>query len=75
MYEHPQYLTPDGYRRGGAKKDTRKSRKASIHTWPDSTVSPKARQLQAQRGTPRRGISEEAAKLIANTIKIMLNSK
>ncbi len=72
MYEHPQYLTPDGYRRGGAGRLSKRKQKPTVHTWPDETASSRAQKLQIRRRPPQRGISAEAAKLIAETIKIML---
>ena len=72
MYEHPQYLTPGGYRRGGAKRKPAGKRKASVQTQTDGTVSPRSQKLQVRGRGTQRGISAEAAKLIAETIKIML---
>ncbi len=72
MYEKPQYLTPDGYRRSSKNPYKRKSTKKNSpipgrgpsH---DNILSAKHFQRNAQRG-----ISKEAAKLIAQALKGML---
>ncbi len=71
MYEKPQYLTPDGYRRSSKNPYKRKSvKKAPLKKGPiaNKILTRKHFQHQAQRG-----ISKEAAKLIAQAIKGMLH--
>ena len=68
MYERPQYNTPDGFKRK-AKNPTRK--KSS------QLIIPKKLNLPAKgnvfnKNNEGRGISKEAAKLIAQAIKGML---
>lgn len=72
MYEKPQYLTPDGYRRKSKnpykKKVIKKvpaTKKALSH---QKILSTKHFQNQGQKG-----ISKEAAKLIAQAIKGLLH--
>ncbi len=72
MYEKPQYLTPDGYRRKAKnpnKKKAVKKRLATKKGLPADTILPPGKiKKQAQKG-----ISKEAAKLIAEAIKGMLH--
>ena len=73
MYEKPQYLTPDGFKRrgsnpfkGGSDNNAEKKREAvkkQLSKWPP---------LKKPKGPV---ISDEAAKLIAEAIKGMLHSK
>jgi hypothetical protein len=60
MYEKPQYLTPGGYRRQ-AKSPAKAARPARAKEEPAA----------GRAMTPKR-ISPQAAKLIADTIKLML---
>jgi hypothetical protein len=66
MFEKPQYLTPDGYRRSAKNPLKKNSVKKAIA---------KKKLLSAKKLTKnvQRGISPEAAKLIAQAIKGMLN--
>jgi len=66
MYEHPQYLTPNGFfrkRSNPTKSFITKSKKNSA-----LIAKPKVKK------SGRRGISDEAAKLIAEAIRSMLRS-
>ena len=66
MFEKPQYLTPDGFRRS-SKNPLKKKRVKKV-------VSKK--KLLSTRNLPKsvqKGISPEAAKLIAQAIKGMLH--
>lgn len=66
MFEKPQYLTPDGFRRSSKNPLKRKNVK--------KVVSKK--KLLSARNLPKniqKGISPEAAKLIAQAIKGMLH--
>jgi len=69
MYEKPQYLTPDGYRR--AAKNPLKSAGAGSNTRPSL---PAVKSSAGKPGKPKKGIriSEETAKAIAMAIKGML---
>lgn len=71
MFEKPQYLTPGGYRRKSKNPNKKKIlKKVSIaknRASQNKILSAKQFQKNAQRG-----ISEEAAKLIAQAIKGML---
>ena len=72
MFEKPQYLTPDGYKR----KSKNPNKKRILKKIPlgkngasqNNILSAKNFQKNAQRG-----ISKEAAKLIAQAIKGMLH--
>jgi len=66
MFEKPQYLTPDGYRRSAKNPFKKKNVKKAIA---------KKKLLSARNLTKntQKGISPEAAKLIAQAIKGMLN--
>ena len=71
MYEKPQYLTPEGYRRRSKnpykKKILKKASPAKKRISPNKFLSLKEFNKNAQRG-----ISDEAAKLIAQAIKGLL---
>ncbi len=72
MYEKPQYLTPDGYRRKKKNPDKKKPVKKALTTKKrlpaEQILSKKKLKNQGQKG-----ISKEAAKLIAEAIKGMLH--
>jgi len=70
MYEKPQYLTPDGYRRSEKNpiKKTVKKAVTAKNASPGEILS--IRKLQK---SSERGISKEAAQLIAKAIKGMLH--
>ncbi len=66
MFEKPQYITPDGYRR--SSKNPFKKQKV--------TKAPAKKKLLSARRLPKnvqKGISPDAAKLIARAIKGMLH--
>lgn len=71
MYEKPQYLTPDGYRRKAKNPNKKKAVKKVLTTKKgfsaNKILTPGKLTNQAQKG-----ISKEAAKLIAEAIKGML---
>jgi hypothetical protein len=69
MYEKPQYLTPDGYRR--AATNPFKSAGAGNNARP---FLPAVKSGTGKPGMPKKGIqiSEETAKAIAMAIKGML---
>jgi len=75
MYEKPQYLTPDGYRRSKKNPYQRKCVKEVIRKAPTEKKSLSSQKMlsakQFQRNA-QRGISKEAAKLIAQALKGML---
>ncbi|MDR0303661.1 MAG: hypothetical protein LBH98_02670 [Chitinispirillales bacterium] len=86
-FKHPQYLTPKGFTRTVKKPSIRTQRKnaASASASAASTVNPqlpaRLRALAEKRVTAKRilqkqkeGISEEAAKMIAEAIKTLLHS-
>lgn len=67
MYERPQYMTPHGYKRGKktpSQKKTNVTQKSSLK----NTYSSSLLKFKKQKG-----ISKEAAKLIAQVIKGMLH--
>ncbi len=72
MYEKPQYLTPDGYKRKTKNPNKKKTVKKTLTTKKglpaDTILTPGKIKNQAQKG-----ISKEAAKLIAEAIKGMLH--
>ena len=72
MYEKPQFLTPDGYRRRSKnpyKRKVTKKNSPALGRGPshDKILSSKQFQRNAQRG-----VSKEAAKLIAQALRGML---
>jgi hypothetical protein len=69
MYEKPQYLTPDGFRRFA--KNPLKSSGAGSRAGPSL---PAVKSAAGKPGKPKKGIqiSEETAKAIAMAIKGML---
>ncbi len=68
MYEKPQYLTKDGYKR----LDKNPYKSGSV---PAAGKAKKIREIQAKIPYKGKGISEEAAKLIAGVLKEMLKEK
>lgn len=70
MYEKPQYLTPDGYRRSekNPMKKTMKKAAPIRNASSGNTLS-----IRKVHKNPERGISKEAAQLIARAIKGMLH--
>ena len=75
MYEKPQYLTPNGYRRKSKNPYKKKSVKKLVRRASSEKNSlPSKKMLSAKQfqRNAQRGISEEAAKLIAQAIKGML---
>jgi hypothetical protein len=75
MYEKPQYLTPDGFRRGAAnpsKKAALKKKAAAEKAKEKALAALRAKKASARPGRP---ISKEAAKLIAMAIRDMLHQK
>ena len=68
MFEKPQYLTKDGYKR----LDKNPYKKGSL---PASTKDQKIRDVQRRIPYKGKGISEEAAKMIAGVLKEMLKEK
>lgn len=72
MYEKPQYLTREGYRRTSKNPHKKKLTKKllSMKKTPSSkSILP----VDYFKSQSRRGISKEAAKLIAHAIKGMLH--
>ena len=77
MYEKPQYLTPDGFRRSSKnplKADTGFNPNTAL-----SLIRKKKMELLAKKSIPSTGgsgkklvLSEEAAKAIAAAISVML---
>ncbi len=70
MYEKPQYLTPDGFRRS-EKNPLKKTVKKALPQ--KSGARGDALSLRALQKNPQKGISKEAAQLIAKAIKGMLH--
>jgi hypothetical protein len=68
MFEKPQYLTAHGYKR----LDKNPCRKDSL---PATTKAQKIRNVQARIPHKGKGLSEEAAKMIAGVLKEMLKEK
>ncbi len=73
MYERPQFMTPDGYQRNHRNPNYAAAKKLT------DTLAEQKRKLaqlraQSQTGTGR-GISPEAAKLIAAAISGMLKER
>jgi predicted DNA-binding transcriptional regulator YafY len=76
MYEKPQYLTPDGYRRSPKNPFTEKDKSAAANAL--QLLRERKRELLAAstaKTRPKLALSEEAAKLIAQAISGMLRSK
>jgi hypothetical protein len=75
MYEKPQYLTPDGYRRMAKNPSKTASRDPNTAL---TLIRKKKTELLGQRSVPSSGpgrkpvLSEEAAKAIAAAISGML---
>ncbi|MBD3420924.1 MAG: hypothetical protein GF398_12460 [Chitinivibrionales bacterium] len=70
MYENPQYLTPDGYRR--SKKNplrTKQEKKLA-----EKKLAVKKRAVSSSSIHPKSRLSDEAAAKIAAALKIMLKS-
>jgi len=75
MYEKPQYLTPEGYRRSSKNPFKKKVVKKAAGKAPAGHNSQLTRKMLSARQFQRdaqRGISKEAAKLIAQALKGML---
>lgn len=75
MYEKPQYLTPSGYRRSMKNPNAKKGTRKTIQHNPieqNSTASRKMLSAKQFQRNAQRGISKEAAKLIAQALKGML---
>ncbi len=66
MYEKPQYLTPDGYRRAPQNPLKRKQLQEKNQNF--SARQKKRKTLGVKK------LSPEAAKLIADAIRVMLHS-
>ncbi len=76
MYENPQYLTPEGYRRSKIQSLRKKLRESKLKkSHPPESCSPGPAPVVSTRRIKRRTVSKEAAKLIAETISIMLKDK
>jgi hypothetical protein len=73
MYEKPQYLTPDGYRRL-PKRPGKKAVKQTGAAQARSSVA-LARTRLKKLSTQASPISKEAAKIIALAIRSMLSQK
>ncbi|MBD3393548.1 MAG: hypothetical protein GF418_15550 [Chitinivibrionales bacterium] len=72
MYERPQFLTPDGYRRLTSRPG-KKGKKKSLPKADRSMALARTKlQKMSQKGA---AISPEAAKLIAMALRSMLNQK
>ena len=74
MYERPQYTTPDGYRRLRKRPDKKALQKAGAQKARNDVVAAKLK-LQKMSAGAQRGISKEAAKLIAVAIRSMLQQR
>ena len=75
MYEKPQYITPDGYRRSSKNPYKKKGVKKVVRKAPAEKNSQLSRKMLSAKQFQRdaqRGISKEAAKLIAQALKGML---
>jgi hypothetical protein len=75
MYEKPQYITPDGYRRSSKNPYKKKVVKKAVRKTPagkNSQLSRKMLSVKQFQKDAQRGISKEAAKLIAQALKGML---
>lgn len=75
MYEHPQYRTPEGFRRTKIQSLRKKLREQKLKKsgslqQKNGTITVQSAALQ--RTTAPGTISKEAAKLIADTISLML---
>ncbi len=73
MYERPQFLTPDGYRRKRRNPSTDPLSRAEM------IAAEKKRRFEAAKNTAlakkgQRQISDKAAKLIAEALRTMLRS-
>jgi hypothetical protein len=74
MFEKPQYLTPDGYRRLPARpKVAGEPAGASARQAKKDLAAAHARMRKME--DQRKGISPEAAQLIAAALKTMLKAK
>jgi hypothetical protein len=76
MYEKPQYLTPDGYRR--SPKNPFSGKDLSSAQTALQLLRDKKRELLARRmaaSQPKQALSDEAARLIAQAISGMLKSR
>jgi hypothetical protein len=75
MYEKPQYLTPDGYKRSSKnplKKGT--SGQSLYQELTQKKMELAKKQGIVRSGTDKKGLSNEAAKIIALAIKGMLKN-
>jgi hypothetical protein len=77
MYETPQYLTPDGYRRLPKNPYRKKAQELEAKLVDDPAIAQKKKVLAgripgAQKKRPQLELSDEAAKLIAQALKGML---
>jgi hypothetical protein len=71
MYEKPQYLTPDGFRR--YSKNPLRKKKLKNDNFLKKSSSSKKKHLEKFYGLQsQKGISKESAKLIAQAIRGML---
>lgn len=73
MYEKPQYLTPDGYRRSSS--NPLNSKKLALKASLDNIEAQRKLLLARKTINKKPGISDEAAKLIAEALKSMLHQK
>jgi hypothetical protein len=71
MYEKPQYLTKDGYKRLGKNPNKDGAHPLVLKKTKAQTV----REIQMRIPYKGKGISEQAAKLIAMALKDMLKDK
>lgn len=73
MFEKPQYMTPGGYKRSPKSPALKKRIKAELARKKKMIAS---RTLAPKNifASPQKGISKEAARLIAQALKGMLNS-
>ena len=74
MYEKPQYLTPDGYKRLPKNPFGEKNISKSISPRPDLQKEAEQRALLKKKIQSRK-IDPKAAKLIAEAIKTMLRQE
>jgi len=74
MYEKPQYLTPDGYRRMPARPEKIAGR--GIVTSLQAKKDVAARKMRLEKLSAKgKSISPEAARIIAMALKSMLKQK
>ena len=69
MYDKPQYITADGFRRTNSNPSFASRRAAALN------ILEQKKKLADMKARSGRGISPEAAKLIAMAIKDMLKQR